>query len=119
MRIQTLNQGTPESSIPGFPMQLISRHVASINRMAQIYSGVSTMGNPELLSTGILIPRFLMSQFTRYGPLRVSPPGLDLLGPYDLPLYDRSHTTYWGFGVSNADKHFPTGLSIPQILILR
>jgi hypothetical protein len=54
----------------------------------------------------------------QYGPLWVSPPRLDLLGPYDLPLYDRSHTTYRGFRVSNADKHFPTGLPIPQILIL-
>jgi hypothetical protein len=55
----------------------------------------------------------------RYGSLRVIPPGLDLLGPYDLPLYDRSHTTYRGFGVSNADKHLPTGLRIPQIPILQ
>jgi hypothetical protein len=68
MRIQTLDHGTPESSIPGFPMQLISRHVASINRTTQIYSGVSTMGNPELLSTGVPIPRFPMSQFTDMVP---------------------------------------------------
>jgi hypothetical protein len=46
-RIQTLNHGTLESSIPGFLIQLISRHVASINQMAQIYSRVSTMCQQE------------------------------------------------------------------------
>jgi hypothetical protein len=34
------------------------RHVASVNRTTQIYSRVSIMESPELLSTGVPIPRF-------------------------------------------------------------
>jgi hypothetical protein len=36
----------------------ISRHVASVNQTAQIYLGVSTLENLELLLTEIPIPRF-------------------------------------------------------------
>jgi hypothetical protein len=53
---------TPDLAIPDFPKWEISRHVASVNRTAQIYPGVFTMENPELLSTGIPIPRFPISR---------------------------------------------------------
>jgi hypothetical protein len=52
----------PDSVIPDFLKWEISRCVASINRMTQIYLGVFTMENPELLSRGISIPRFLISR---------------------------------------------------------
>jgi hypothetical protein len=53
---------TPDLAIPDFPKWEISRRVASVNRTAQIYPGVFTMENPELLSTGIPIPRFPISR---------------------------------------------------------
>jgi hypothetical protein len=48
--------------IPDFPKWVISRHVASVNRTVQIYPGVSTMENPDLLSPGLPIPRFPISR---------------------------------------------------------
>jgi hypothetical protein len=53
---QTLVNRNLDSAIPDFPKWEISRHVASVNQTAQIYPGVSTLENPELLSTGIPIP---------------------------------------------------------------
>jgi hypothetical protein len=53
---------TPDLAIPDFPKWEISRRVASVNRTAQIYPGVFTLENPELLSTGIPIPRFSISR---------------------------------------------------------
>jgi len=59
---RTLVNRNLDSAIPDFLKWEISRHVASINQTAQICPGVFTMENPELLSTGISIPRFLISQ---------------------------------------------------------
>jgi hypothetical protein len=59
---RTLVNRNPDSAIPDFPKWEISRHVASVNRTAQIHPGVFTMENPELLSTGIPIPRFPISR---------------------------------------------------------
>jgi hypothetical protein len=53
---------TPDLAISDFPKWEISRHVASVNRMAQIYPGVSTMESPDLLSTGLPISRLPFSR---------------------------------------------------------
>jgi hypothetical protein len=53
---------TPDLAITDFLKWEISRRMASVNRMAQIYLGVSTLENPKLLSTGIPIPRFPISR---------------------------------------------------------
>jgi hypothetical protein len=52
----------PDSTISDFSKWEISRHVASVNRTTQIYPEVSTMESPDPLSTGIPIPRFLISR---------------------------------------------------------
>jgi hypothetical protein len=59
---QTLVNGNPDSVILDLPKWEISRQVASVNQTVQIYPGVSTLENPELLSTGIPIPRFPISR---------------------------------------------------------
>jgi hypothetical protein len=51
----------PDSAILDFLKWEISRHMASVNRMVQIYPGVSTLENRELFSTGIPILRFPIS----------------------------------------------------------
>jgi hypothetical protein len=61
-RARVLVNGTPESPIPDFPKWVISRHVASLNRSVQIYPRISTMESPDLLSSGLLISRFLISR---------------------------------------------------------
>jgi hypothetical protein len=59
---QTLVNRNPDSAIPDFPKWKVSQKVASVNRTTQIRPGVFTMENPELLSTGIPIPRFSISR---------------------------------------------------------
>ena len=59
---RTLVNMNPDSAILDFPKWEILRHVASVHRTAQIYPGVSTMESPDLLSTGIPIPRFSISR---------------------------------------------------------
>jgi hypothetical protein len=99
-------------------MRLISRHVASINRTAQIYSGVSTMGNPELLSTGIPIPRFPMSQFTDMVPYVLALLA-KLLAHVTTISQDRSLISCRVFRLSNAEMYSSSGFAIRRIPICR
>jgi hypothetical protein len=90
---------------PRFPDAVISRHVASVNRTAQIYSGVSTMENPELLSTGIPIPRFPISRNGR--SLR------------HVASVNRTAQIYSGVSTMENPEPLSTGIPIPRFPISR
>jgi hypothetical protein len=87
--------------------------VASINRIAQIYSGVSTMGNPELLSTGIPIPRFSMSQFTDMAPYVLALLA-KLLAHVTTISQDRSLISCRVFRLSTAEMYSSSGFAIRE-----
>jgi hypothetical protein len=79
--------------------------------MAQTYSRVSTMGNPELLSTGVPILGFPMSQFTDMVPYVFSLLA-KLLAHVTTISQDHSLISYRVFRLSTVEMYSSSGFVI-------
>jgi hypothetical protein len=90
--------------------------MASINRTTQIYFEVSSIGNPKLLSVGILVPRFPMSQFTDMVPYMLALLA-KLLAHVTTISQDHNLISCRFFRHSNAEMYSSSAFAIHRISI--